>query len=155
MDMLDRRILREVQRDSSLSARELAERCRTTESTALRRLKQLRQDRVICAEVAVVDPARIGRNLLLFVRVSLERENGGQVKSFTDRIAAHPDVLQFYFVTGSTDYIIMLCVRSMADYDRFLQQHLVPDPHVVMSDTNVVIRQIKMTTAVPIDEPDC
>jgi DNA-binding Lrp family transcriptional regulator len=153
LDALDRRILREVQRDCSLTAAELGERCRTTESTALRRLKQLRRDGVIRAQVAVVDGQKVGRGLMLFVSVRLEREDGLGAKSFVDRIKAHPDVLQFYFVTGTTDYVILLNVRGMEDYDAFLQDHLVSDPLVILSDTNVVIRPLKMTLAMPIDEP--
>ena len=153
MDALDRRILREVQQDCSLTAAQLADRCGTSESTALRRLKRLRREGIIRAEVAVVDGAKIGRGLLLFVSVRLEREDGRGVKAFVERIRSHPDVLQFYFVTGSSDYLIMLSVPSMQAYDRFLQDHLVPDPLVIMSDTNVVIRPLKMSFALPVDEP--
>ena len=153
MDALDRRILREVQRDSSGSAAELAERCGTTESTALRRLKRLRDSKTIYSEVALVDPVKVGRGLLVWVTVRLEREDGPGVKSLIDRVKSHPDVLQFHFVTGTSDYLILLTVRTMEEYDAFLQEHLVPDPLVVMSDTNVVVRPLKMSTIIPIDEP--
>ena len=96
---------------------------------------------------------RVGRGLLIFVQVRLEREDRSGVKAFVDRIIGHPDVLQFHFVTGTSDYLILLSARTMEDYDCFLQEHLVPDPLVVMSETNVVVRPLKMSTAVPIDEP--
>lgn len=154
MDALDRRILREVQRDSSGNAARLAERCGTTESTALRRLKKLRRDEVIRGEVALVDGAKVGRPLLIWVTVRLEGEDGPGVRAFVDHIRDHPDVLHFHFVTGTPDYLILLSVRTMEDYDAFLQEHLVSDPLVVMSNTNVVVRTIKMSTAIPIDEPE-
>lgn len=100
-----------------------------------------------------MDEQKVGRGLMLFVSVRLEREDGRGAKAFVERITGHPDVLQFYFVTGTTDYVILLNVRSMEDYDAFLQDHLVADPLVIMSDTNVVIRPLKMSLAVPIDEP--
>jgi Lrp/AsnC family transcriptional regulator, leucine-responsive regulatory protein len=152
VDALDRRILREVQRDCSGSAVELAERCGTTESTALRRLRKLRRDGVIRGEVALVEGTKVGRDLLIWVTVRLEREDGPSVRAFIDRVRGHRDVLQFHFVTGTPDYLILLCVPSMEDYDAFLQQHLVSDPLVVMSETNVVVRPLKMSTAIPIDE---
>ena len=153
MDALDRRLLREVQRDCSQSALELADRCGTTESTALRRLRRLKRDGIIKREVAIVDGPKIGRGLLLWVSVRLEREDSRAVRQFTEAVTRHPDVLQFYFVTGSADYLIILAVRDMQDYDLFLQTHLVPNPIVIMSDTNVVIRPLKVTTELPIDEP--
>jgi DNA-binding Lrp family transcriptional regulator len=153
MDALDRRILRDVQRDRSGNAAELAERCGTTESTALRRLRKLRKAGIIRGEVALVDPVKVGRTLMVWVTVRLEREDGPGVRGFVDRVRNHPDVLQFHFVTGKPDYLILLCVRTMEDYDAFLQEHLVPDPLVVLSDTNVVVRPLKMSTMIPIDEP--
>ena len=153
MDALDRRILRELQRDCSQSAARLAETCGTSESTALRRIHRLRREGVIRGKVAVVDGARVGRGLLIFVQVRLEREDGAAVTAFVERVRKHPDVLQFHFVTGTPDYIIMLCVRSMEDYDAFLQEHLVSDRLVVMSETNVVVRPLKMSTAIPVDDP--
>ena len=154
MDALDRRILRAMQADCTLTASQLAERCATTESTALRRVTRLRDSGVIRAEVALVDPQKVGRGLMVWVTVRLEREDGPGVKSFVDRVRSHPDVLQFHFVTGSRDYLILLSVRTMEDYDAFVQEHLVADPLVVLSDTNVVIRPLKMSTAIPIDEPE-
>lgn len=153
MDALDCRLLREIQHDCSTSAAVLAARCAATESTVLRRLRRMRSDGTIRAQVALVDPARVGRALQLFVKVRLEREGGDGARRFVERIEACPDVVQFFFVTGTSDYVILLSVREMADYDRFVQNNLVNDPLVVMSDTNVVIRPIKWSLAIPIDEP--
>ena len=152
MDALDRRILRAVQDDSSASAADLADRCGTTESTALRRLKKLKDNKIIRREVALVDPVKVGRGLLVWVTVRLERDDGPGARAFIDRVRSHPDVQQFYFVTGSPDYLILLCLRTMADYDAFLQENLVADPLVVMSETNVVVRPLKMGAVIPIDD---
>jgi Lrp/AsnC family transcriptional regulator, leucine-responsive regulatory protein len=152
MDALDRRILREVQRDSSKTAADLAKLCGTTDSTALRRLKRLQKDGVIRAEVALLDPAKLGRGLLIFLTVRLEREDGTAARAFVERVRRNPNVIQFYFVTGKPDYIILLSARTMEDYDAFLQEHLVSDPFVIGSETSVVIRPLKTDTAIPIDE---
>jgi Lrp/AsnC family leucine-responsive transcriptional regulator len=95
LDALDRRILRVLQRDCSIGAAALAERCGTTESTALRRWKRLRRGGVIRREIAIVDGQKVGRGLLLFVSVRLEREDGNAVQAFIQRISAQPDVMQF------------------------------------------------------------
>ena len=108
---------------------------------------------MIRGEVALVDGPKVGCGLMLFVSVRLEREDGPGVRAFVERVRGHPNVMQFYFVTGSSDYVILLAVRSMEEYDAFLQDNLVSDPLVVLSDTNVVIRPLKMSLAVPIDDP--
>lgn len=151
LDALDRRILREVQRDCSITAAQLAERCGTTDSTALRRLNRLRREGFIRAEVALVDGRKVGRGLLIFVNVRLEREDSARADAFVDRIAGHPDVMQFYFVTGGADYVIMLSVRSMEDYDNFVRANLVSNPLVIMSETIVVVRPLKMSLSIPME----
>src|SRR5436309_2290089 len=98
MDALDRRILREVQQDSSISAAMLAQRCATTASTALRRPQALRSTGVIRGEVAIVDGASVGRGLMMFVSVRLEREDGAAVQAFRQRVTQHPAVMHFHFV---------------------------------------------------------
>jgi Lrp/AsnC family transcriptional regulator, leucine-responsive regulatory protein len=150
LDALDRRLLRALQERCTLTAEELADRCGTSQSTALRRLNRLRSTGVIANEVAVVDGASVGRPLTVIVSLRLEREDGRAVEAFIKRVAGHDAVQQFYFVTGTTDYVVILNLSSMEEYDEFLQQNLVSDPIVVMSDTNVVIRPLKRTLAVPI-----
>ena len=102
VDALDRRILREVQRDCAMSAARLGERCGTTESTALRRLNRLRRMASSASEVAIVDGEKVGRGLLLFVSVRLEREDGSRGQGLCGTHSKRPDVLQFYFVTGTS-----------------------------------------------------
>ena len=153
MDALDRRILREVQRDCSMSAAVLAERCGTTESTALRRLRRLKRDGVVKREVAVLDGSKVGRGLSMILSIRLEREKPAELEAFRRRIAEHPDVTDFYFVTGTWDYVIVLTVSTMPDYDRFLREMIVGEPVVVATDTHVVILPIKVGAPLPIDEP--
>jgi len=150
IDALDRRLLRAVQERCTLTADELAEKCGTSASTALRRLSRLRSSGVINREVALIDGSSVGRPLTVFVSVRLEREDGRALDAFIRRVAGHPAVQQFYFVTGTTDYVMVLNLASMEEYDEFLQQNLVRDPIVIMTDTNVVIRPLKRTLAVPI-----
>ena len=153
LDALDRRILRAVQARATLSSEELAVSCGTSPSTALRRLSAMRQNKIITGEVAIINSAAVGRGLILILGVRLEGENDREASEFIARIAAHVCVMQFYFVTGTKDYVIIINARTMAEYDDFVKSELVGNPRVFLSETNVVIRPLKMSLAVPIDEP--
>lgn len=153
MDALDRRILRIVQQDCSMSAAALAERCATTESTALRRMRALTKAGILSRPMMNVAADKVGRNLSIILSVRLERETPAQLEAFRRGMAEHPDVISCYFVTGTWDYIIILNVGSMSDYDRFLREMIVGQPVMVASDTHVVIHAIKAGAPVPIDEP--
>jgi len=153
MDALDRRILRIVQQDCSMSAEALAERCGTTESTVRRRIKALTKAGVLSPPTMKVLPERVGRGLSIILSIRLERETPAQLEAFRRAIASHPDVSSCYFVTGTWDYVIILNVSTMEDYDRFLREMIVGQPVMVATDTHVVIQAIKAGAPLPIDEP--
>jgi Lrp/AsnC family transcriptional regulator, leucine-responsive regulatory protein len=151
LDPVDKRILRAVQTNCALSADELGQLCGASPSTALRRLKRLRDGGVITAEVAVVDPKKVGRPLLLIVGLRLDRDDAPIAAAFVRRMREHPAVTQCYFVTGSADYIIHISARDMDEYNGFVQTQLVSNPHVRMTETNVVISPLKVGLKVLIE----
>jgi Lrp/AsnC family leucine-responsive transcriptional regulator len=154
MDALDRRILREVQRDCSPSAAVLAQRCGTTESTALRRLKRLRASGTLTAPQMQVRGDRVGRGLKVILSFQLKGESGPELDELRKRLVAHPDVTDVYFVTGNQDYIVILTIASMEDYERFLRDMILGQPSLCGSETHVVIKALKVAAPVPIDEPE-
>ena len=153
MDALDRRILREVQRDCSPSAAVLAERCGTTESTALRRLKRLRANGTISVPQMRIRADKVGRGLKVILSFQLQGESRGELDELRQRLVAHPDVTDLYFVTGNQDYIVILTVASMEDYERFLREMILGEPTLCGTETHVVIKALKVAAPVPIDEP--
>jgi DNA-binding Lrp family transcriptional regulator len=153
MDALDRRILREVQHDCSPSAAVLAERCGTTESTALRRLKRLRANGTLGPPHMRVRADQIGRGLKVILSFQLKGESNAELDELRQRLVAHPDVTDLYFVTGNQDYILILTVAAMEDYDRFLRDMILGQPSLCGSQTHVVIKALKVAAPVPIDEP--
>lgn len=150
LDTLDRKLLAAMQEDCTLSAEALAERCATSSSTALRRLGRLRAAGVIRKEVALIDAKAVGRNLMMIVNIRSERGAAINIAALTDLVASHPAVMQFYFVTGPNDYVAILSVGSMEEYDTFMESMLAVDPKL-LTDTNVVIRPVKMGLAVLIN----
>jgi DNA-binding Lrp family transcriptional regulator len=149
LDSLDRRLLRAVQRQCTLTADELAERCGTSPSTALRRLNRLRAAGVIRAEAAIVDASALGRPLQMIVNVRTKRGEKANTQAFEAAMLSNPAVMQVFFVTGSTDYVVLFSAASMDEYDDFIRSVLAIDANL-LTDTNVVIRPLKMSLSVPI-----
>lgn len=149
LDSLDRRLLRELQLDCTLSAAALAERCGTTESTALRRRKRLVDCGAIDRQVAIVDPASAGWPLTMIVNIRIEREGPNNTMELIRGISRHEAVAQFYHVTGSTDYVAVLRGRTMTDFEDFLGKVLGADSRFA-TQSNVVIRTMTERHSVPI-----
>lgn len=150
LDPIDRKILRAVQENCMLSADELGAISDASPSTALRRLKRLRDAGIITAEVAVIDPKKVGRPLLMIVGLQLERDDARVAAAFVRQMREHPAVMQCYFVTGAADYILHVSARDMDEFNEFVQTHLVANPHVLMTATSVVVSPLKVGLKVPI-----
>ena len=77
------------------------------------------------------------------VGVTLENEHTAVLNEFKIKMMSAPEVMQCYFVTGEVDFILIVSVRDMSDFERFAKQFLTDDPHVKRYITNIVINEIK------------
>lgn len=105
-DPVDRRILRVLQADGRISNAELARRCHLSPAACFERVKRLRDRQVITGYAAMVDPAQVGRDLLIFVEVLLDRTTGDVFEAFAAAVRTQPEVLECHMVAGGFDYLI-------------------------------------------------
>ena len=92
LDSFDLAILDILQRDNTIAQREIARQVHLSAPAVQRRIKRLRESGVIRAEVAVLDPTRLGRPLTLTVEVHLHDENPEHTAGMRERIRAEPAV---------------------------------------------------------------
>jgi DNA-binding Lrp family transcriptional regulator len=142
LDRFDAALLSFVQRDNQMPARLLAEKVGLSESAVLRRLRRLRQEGVIAADVAVVHPAAVGLPLTVHVLVSLEREGARELDAFTRKVRARPEVRQAWYVTGEADFVLLLRLPGMDAYDTFAREVFHDDPNVKAFRTIVAMREV-------------
>ncbi len=147
---LDRRILTLLQVNSALSHAEVGERVGVSAASAWRRIKRLEDAGVIERRVALVDPAKAGLTIQVVVTVSLRYHGDGQREAFEEWVRAHPEVLECYALTGDKDYVLRVVVKDMSAYDHFLTGDLLHQECVAAAGSSIVLRQIKYTTALPI-----
>jgi len=142
LDPFDRRLLERVRRNNLEPARVLAETVGLSISAALRRLRRLREEKVIVADIAVVNPLLTGSALTLHVLVRMH-EPGRRVRdAFMRSLSHHPEITGAWEVTGDDDYVLKVQVGSMADYDAFIQRCLGDDNGVLSFKTLITIRTI-------------
>lgn len=142
LDSFDRRLLGLVRRNNLEPARILAEKVGLSISAVLRRLKRLRDEQVIVADIAVVHPLLTGSALTLHVLVRMQ-EPGRRVRDgFSKRLKHQPEVTGAWEVTGDDDYLLKIQVASMEDYDAFIRRALSEDHGVLSFKTLITISQI-------------
>lgn len=150
LDVLDRKILAIVQKDCQTNAELIAERIGLSTSAVQRRLRRLRQDKVITAEVAVVNNEAVGRPMTFFAGLEI-RENYESLPHLRRWAEQHPEVQQIYYVTGNVDLLMIITAENMKDYDAITERLMGDNPQILRITTNVVIDAIKVGLYVPVE----
>ena len=149
-DAIDRSILETLQREGRIANVELAERVHLSPSACLRRVRQLEQDGVIDGYAALVNPKAIGRPGTCFTIINLETMSDGALNAFEAAVKAEPEVLDCFYVAGSNDYLIRFAYRDAEDLEHFHTHVLMRLPGVERSNSMLVLRTVKRTTALPL-----
>jgi len=142
LDVFDRRLLDLVRRDTLLPARVLAEKVGLSESAVSRRLRRLREEKVIIADVAVIDEGRLERALTMHVLVEMEREGSAVLDALIAKMTARPEVQAAWYVTGETDFVLYVRVPTMEAYEVFTREVLNDDARVRAFKTLISIREV-------------
>ncbi len=150
LDSIDRAILTELQQEGRLSNQELAQRVHLSPSACLRRVKALEDSGVIAQYVALLNPRAVGKHGISYTIVNLESMNTAQLEAFEQAVRAHPEVLDCYYVAGANDYLIRFAYRDAEDLERFHSEVLMHLPGVARSNSMLVLRTVKKTTALPL-----
>lgn len=147
LDPIDRSILRQLQADGRISNLELAQRVHLSPSACLRRVKQLEETGVIASYVALVNPRSVGQPGTSYTIVNLERLTSAAIEAFESAVQGVPEILDCFYVAGTNDYLIRFTYRDADDLERFHSQVLMRLPGVLRSNSMLVLRTIKKTTA--------
>ena len=142
LDAFDHRILTVVRRNNLEPARTVAERVGLSESAVLRRLRRMRAIGVIVADIAVIDPTRLKPVIMIHVLVQLHQSNPRAEQAFAQKMQRQPEVVAAWAVTGRTDFLLIVAVASIEEYQQFSDRILVADEDVRMFETLVSLREI-------------
>ncbi len=122
IDTIDRRILDLLQRDGSLSQRELAERIGLSQNALWRRLKRLEEDGVLLGTRMRIDPAALGLDLTVFAMVRTRNHSVEWAKGFKEHVARIPQVAEMHRIGGDWDYMLKIVTSGMSGYDAVYQR---------------------------------
>jgi len=150
LDRLDRKLLRELQADGRVTTSELAERIGLSPTATADRIKRLTREGFILGYRAKLDPVKVGRGLLVFVEVLLDRTSPDVFDSFAAQVRRSGEVLECHMVTGGFDYLIKARVKDMGSYRAFLGDVILPLPGVRETRTYAVMEEIKAVDTLPI-----
>jgi len=152
LDELDRKILALVQQDARRPAEAIGAEIGLSASAVQRRITRLREEAVITAEVAIVDPRSLGRSLTLIVEIEVERERPELMALLKRWIAAAPAIQEAWYVTGDGDFVLTVTAREVEDYAALMQKLVTENSNVRRFRTRVALGTLKRGCRVPVDE---
>jgi Lrp/AsnC family transcriptional regulator len=152
LDSVDLKLLDLLQKDSSLSAADLAERVGMSQSPCWRRVQRLKEEGYIRREVALLDRRRIGLNAHIFARVKLSAHGRAHLAEFSKAVESFPEVLECYVLMGTDDFLLRVVTKDVEAYEHFFFDRLSKLPGVQEINSAIALSDIKATTALPLTQ---
>jgi DNA-binding Lrp family transcriptional regulator len=150
LDRFDRAILAILQRDNTTPQRVIGEAVALSAPAVQRRIKRMEESGVIRANVALVDPAAVGQPLTIFVEVELDNERAELIDAAKRAFSAAPEVQQCYYVTGEADFILVIVVATMSEYEALTRRLFFDNGNVKKFRTFVAMDRVKVGLALPL-----
>jgi len=150
IDKIDRAILRVLQKDGRVSNVQLADRVGLSESACLRRVRLLEQSGIIDRYVMLINQAAVGKPGNVFVRVTLEGQQKEKLQQFEKTVAAVPEVMECYLMSGDFDYLLRVIIKDNLDYMR-VHDKLTGLPGVLRVQSSFALRTVRKTTELALD----
>lgn len=152
LDRLDKRILREIQQDGTITNLELAERIGLSPSPCARRVKQLEDAGIILGRVTLLDPKKLDLKLTALIQISMDRHTPDRFEKFEEQIRSYAEVTECLLITGqSADYQLKVVVPDMEYYQEFLLNKITRIEGVTDVHSSFMLREVQNTTALPLD----
>lgn len=149
MDSTDLKILAILQEDASLPVAEIAARVNLSQTPCWRRIQRLEASGVVQRRVALLDPARVGMDISVFVAIETSDHSSEWLARFADVLSRMPEVMEVHRMAGDLDYILRVSVPDMPAYDEFYRR-LIEEIPLKNVTSRFAMERVKFTTAYPL-----
>ena len=150
LDSFDRSILRVLQANGKIGNQDLAEKVSLSSSPCWRRVKKLEDSGVIDRYVAMLNPKALGLTAMAYVHIALLDHRQETIETLDNFVATQDQIIECSSITGSNDYLLKIIEADNESLEKFIMQRLLRLGIVRSSTTNLILRQQKYTTAVPL-----
>ena len=150
LDNFDRSILRVLQADGKIGNQDLAEKVNLSSSPCWRRVRKLEDSGVIDSYVAMLNPKSLGLTAMAYVHIALLDHRQKTIETLDNFVASKDQIIECSSITGSNDNLLKIIETDTESLEKFIMQSLLRLGIVRSSTTNLILRQQKYTTAVPL-----
>jgi len=148
LDTIDLSILNLLQRDSKIKNKEIAAELGLTITPIYERIKRLEREGIIKQYVTLLEYNKVGKHLMGFSMVTLEKHSHSFLDEFEKSAAEIPEVMECYHLAGQYDYLLKVLVEDMNAYQQFVVNKLSVIQNVGQVHSSFALSIVKSTTAV-------
>lgn len=151
LDHFDLQILEILQKNNLTPQRDIGDQIGLSAAAVQRRIKRMRETGIIKADVSVIDTEKLKHSVTLIVEVFLERDKIDLIDQAQALFTAAPEVQQCYYVTGESDFVLIIAVSSMKEYEQLTRRIFYNNENIKHFRTLVSMNTIKSGLEIPID----
>lgn len=151
LDDFDMKILKALQENADYSMNELGDLVGLSHTPCWRRIKRLEAEGFIKGKVTLLDPAKLHLSVTVHVYINIKSHDEDSLNAFESAVQSIREVVECYSISGEKDYLLRVVVDSVEYYEKLLKQTLVHLPNVASVNSIFALRQVKYTTALPLD----
>ncbi|MEL0636512.1 MULTISPECIES: Lrp/AsnC family transcriptional regulator [Marinomonas] len=151
IDPTDRKILKLLQMNASLTATEVAERVGLSQSPCWRRINRLQQEGFIQSTQAIVNRHKVGLDIVVLVNIKLSSHGRKMLDEFEQAIVDFSEVVECWTISGAMDYSLRVVAKNIGSYETFLRSKLLQLPHIQEAQSHFTMREVKNVTQLPLD----
>ena len=146
MDEYDKKILDFLQKDATLTAKELSNRLSLSQTPIYERIRKLEKMGVIKNYVALLNGEVVNKGLIVFMSITIKEHNHASRKKFIDKISSLKDVSELYHTSGAYDFLAKVRFANVKEYRDFLVNHIATVENISDIDSQIVLEEIKAST---------
>jgi DNA-binding Lrp family transcriptional regulator len=150
MDDFDKKILKKLQINNRISSEQLGLNIGLSATACQRRLKRLRASKVITKEIAVLNGVELDNYVTIIVTVNMKQGGAVNIDNFKQRMQRHDNVQQCFYVTGESDFILVVTAKNMLMYEQLCKELFFVDNNVQKFSSTVVMDNVKVGLNIPI-----
>lgn len=150
LDILDRKILEILQKDNQTPQRDIGEKVGLSAAAVQRRIKRMRETKVIEKDICIIDRDMIGSNVTILVEIFLATEKIDVIDELRKIFSQSPEIQQCYYVTGESDFFLVIIVPSMKYYENLTREIFFSNQNIKRFRTMVITEVSKNSFEIPV-----
>jgi Lrp/AsnC family leucine-responsive transcriptional regulator len=154
MDKIDARILNIIQKDSTISVKDVAKKVGLSYTPTYERIKQLEESGVIKCRATILDPNKIGIKLFVYCNITLKEQSKKSLLDFEKSVSKVPEIMEVISLSGIYDYMLKIATNDIEAYNNFVMNKLANIPNIGQYHSNIVMSIVKDETAFHLPEEE-